>query len=63
MQAILRKAKTLGLTRQIEGNGRIFLRKIYSLALLPAENIVPAFQSLQVILLIMILFLIIRLDR
>ncbi|XP_050311003.1 uncharacterized protein LOC126746707 isoform X1 [Anthonomus grandis grandis] len=49
-QAVLRKARTLGITRQIEGrpNGRVLLKKYYCLALLPAEMIEPTLVSLQV---------------
>lgn len=49
----MRKAKALGVIRQIEEahpiEGRVLLRKYYCLALLPADMIPAAFESLQVI--------------
>lgn len=49
----MRKAKALGVIRQIEEvhpiQGRLLLRKYYCLALLLAEIIPAAFQSLEVI--------------
>lgn len=48
----MRKAKHLGITRQVQQNDalRAHLRKHYALALLPADRIVDAFNSLQVLL-------------
>ncbi|XP_030745880.1 uncharacterized protein LOC115874745 [Sitophilus oryzae] len=48
-QAVLRKAKMLGVHRQINDNenGRILLRKYFALPLLPPNMIVRAFESLQ----------------
>lgn len=50
-QALLRKAKTLGVVREIEGNleGRLLLKKYYALALLPAPLVTQAFNDLWVI--------------
>lgn len=48
----MRKAKQLGVTRQIGQQEalRVYLRKHYVLALLPGDRIVDAFNSLQVFL-------------
>lgn len=47
----MRKAKELGVTRQIqeEAAHKVYLRKHYALALLPADRIIDAFNSLQVL--------------
>lgn len=48
----MRKAKDVGVMRQIQANpnGRAHLRKYYALALLPPDIVLEAFNSLQVYL-------------
>jgi len=47
----MRKAKELGVTRQIqeEAAHKVYLRKHYALALLPGDRTMDAFNSLQVL--------------
>lgn len=49
-QAVMRKARTLGVMRAVEENphGKALLRKYYALALVPADRMEEAFEFLQV---------------